>query len=70
MVVKFTLDKIEMEEKDILYSDFEKEDGYKMLIELLQICVINKDSLQFICDEDCPPFGKKLKEIIASEFEK
>ena len=69
MVVKFTLDKINMEEKNIFYSDFEKEDGYKTLIELLQICVINRDSLQFICDEDCPPFGKKLKEIIASEFE-
>ena len=70
MVIKFTLHKIITEEKEILYSDFEKEDGYKTLMDFLQICVINKDSLQFACDEDCPPFGKKLKEIIATEFEK
>lgn len=70
MIIKFTIDKIILEGKNILYTDFEEEDGYKKLIELLQICVTNKDSLQFTCEDDCPPFGKKLKEIIANEFGK
>lgn len=30
----------------------------------------NEDNLEFSITEKCPPFGKKLKEIIESEFNK
>lgn len=67
MTIRFTKNEI-IGESIILYADFEKEDGYKKLIELLQICVTNESNLQFVCDDDCSPFGKKLKEIIENEF--
>ena len=55
------------DEKLCCYEDFSTEDGYKKLFILLKKCVLNEE-LEFLSTEDCPPFGKKLKEILFSEF--
>lgn len=68
MIIKFNCDRIVTENYEIIYSDFKKDDGYLKLIELLKICVINEGTLKFECEENCPPFGKKLKSILETEF--
>lgn len=68
MTIIFTKYNITIDEKNIMYEDFKKDDGHKNLIDLLEICVTNSENIQFVCDDDCPPFGKKLKEIIENEF--
>lgn len=70
MKIEFEKDKITVNEKSIMYDDLKKDDGHKTLINLLEICVTNMDNLEFICDDNCPPFGKKLKQIIENEFAK
>lgn len=53
----------------LIYEDLKKEDGYRQLYILLRECVRYKENFECEMSEKCPPFGKKLRDIILNEFQ-
>lgn len=67
----FGKDEILYGKDKINYDIFETDKANKVLIKMLQACIKdesdNKEN-KFTCTDDCPPFGKLIKETLEAEF--
>lgn len=54
---------------EFTYEELQLEKGYEKIFNLLKKCVSTDEKVEFNCSNDCSPFGKRLKEIIAVEFD-
>lgn len=52
----------------IYYEDLKGDNGNKIIYKLLAYCIKHENEISFVLTDDCGPFGRKIKEILESEF--
>ncbi len=64
--VEFCEEVIKYDNQELKYSDLQSNKD--ALFELLEYCVLNEKSIEFISDTKCCPFGQQLRDIFEQEF--